>query len=208
MSTRGIDARLRLASEMMVCGPSQCGKTVFVNKLISDIYIFNPKPKHVEWYYGQIKPTTLNDVSYIQGLPDIDKIHDQSLIILDDLMLESAKDSSITNLFTRVSHHKECFIIFITQNMYHQSAHNRTRNLNVHYLVLFKNVRDMTIINTLSRQMYPMSSKFLPSVYDFLMKKPYSYIFLDLRSETDDKLRVRSNIFTSMDVFINNTSQI
>ena len=81
-------------------------------------------------------------------------------------MQESANDTSITNLFTIVAHHRNCFI---TQNMYHQSLQNKTRNLNVHYLVFFKNVRDTTVIQTLARQ---MNNKMLIEVFKDITKIP------------------------------------
>lgn len=206
------DVRLKLGSVMMVCGPSQCGKTVFVNNLLQQYdTIFNPPPKHIIWHYGEIIPEhRLKHVHYVGGLPETENIKQNSIIVIDDLFLEAAKSDSITNLFTRVSHHRRCFIIFITQNLYHSSKSSRTRSLNTHYLVLFKNIRDNTVIHTLARQMYPSCGGFLVEAFRHATTHPYSYIFLDLRTETPDVLRVRANIILgeSIDIYINKANTI
>ena len=122
-------------------------------------------------------------------------------------MIESANNSLITQLFTRVAHHRECAVIYITQNLYHQSTQNRTRNLNVHYLMLFKSVRDTTIIQTLSRQMYPGNNNFLIDAFKDATSNPYGYLFIDFTPETPDYLRVKTNVILGdyITVYINNS---
>jgi hypothetical protein len=191
-----------------VVGPSSCGKSTFIKNLLENAKItFNPPPKHIFWHYGEIIPSEkLPDVKYKKGLPTSESIPVQSVVILDDLMIEAANSALVTQLFTRVAHHRECAIIYITQNLYHQSSQNRTRNLNVHYLILFKSVRDTTIIQTLARQMYPGKSNFLIEAYKDATSKPYGYLFIDFHTETPDYLRVRTNIILGDEiiVYINN----
>ena len=193
-----MDARLKLGSVCVVAGPSQCGKTCFTSKLIKHRKeLFNPIPRDIYWFYGEIIPTAkYKQVRYIKGLPDETYAFNQSLVILDDLFMEIKNSEYITNLFSRIAHHRETFVVFITQNLYHQSSFNRTRMLNTNYLVLFKNIRDNTIIDTLSRQMYPGTPDFLRQVFtDITKNNPYGYLFIDLRVETPDHMRIRSSIF-------------
>ncbi len=205
------DSRLKLGSTCLVTGPSICGKSYFVTELVRNAkHILNPLPKYIEWRCGEIAPAEkIRNVSYIKGLHDIDKVKEAGMIILDDLMLESAKNLSITNLFTRVAHHKSCFVVFITQNLYHRSANSRTMNLNVHYLVMFKNVRDNTIIHTLARQMHPGNTRFLIGSFEYATRNPFEYLFLDMRVDTEDEIRVRGNIFINKDtiVFVSNNGE-
>ena len=42
--------------------------------------------------------------------------------------------------------------------------------------------------------MYPTDYKFLPQVYINVTKKPHGYIFIDLRQETAEEVRIRTNI--------------
>lgn len=196
------DLRLKLGSVCMVVGPSQSGKTCFVNNLIRHCKsLFDPIPKQIYWCYGEIPPCEkFSNVIYKKGLPDEDFKFDQSFVVLDDLFLEASNSNFVTNLFSRVAHHRQSFICYITQNLFHQSKHNRTRMLNAQYLVLFRNIRDRTIVRTLSQQIY-QDNRFLPDVVaDISRDNPYGYLFLDLRPETSDEIRVRTGIFFEEEV--------
>ena len=100
----------------------------------------------------------------------------------------------MTNLFTKLVHHKNLFVINITQNFFQNSKETRTRKLNAQYVVLFKNPSDATQIAVIGRQMYPKDPDFLPDVYSKATKRPHGYVFIDLRQETDDDLRIRSHV--------------
>ena len=67
--------------------------------------------------------------------------------------------------------------------------------LNAHYIVLSKNPTDATQVVTLGRQMYPGKSKFLIEAFKDATQKPYGYLFLDMKPETEEIYRVRTNIF-------------
>ena len=202
-----MDLRLKLSSVCVISGPSMSGKTVFTNDLLrqSD-NIFDERPQRIVWYYGEISPTEkIKGVTYIKGLPIADSIKEKSVVVLDDLMMESSNNQDVSNLFTRVAHHKNCFVIFITQNLYHQSPHNRTRQLSASYLILFKCPRDCTIITTLARQMYPKQGNFLIDAFRDATSRPHGYLFINLRQECPENLRIRGNILSDeIDVYINN----
>ena len=68
-------------------------------------------------------------------------------------------------------------------------------SLNAHYIVLCKNPRDAMQVATLARQMYPGQSKFLVEAFKNATEKPFGYSLLDLKADTDEKYRVRTNIF-------------
>lgn len=68
-------------------------------------------------------------------------------------------------------------------------------SLNAHYIVLFKNPRDAVQVATLARQMYPGQSKFLVEAFKNATEKPFGYLLLDLKPDTDEKYRVRTGIF-------------
>jgi len=101
----------------------------------------------------------------------------------------------VSKLFTRGSHHTNTSVIFITQNIFHPSKESRTIALNTQYLVLFKNVRDKSQIAYLARQMYPSRSKHMVEAYTDATNAPYSYLFVDLKPDADEKLRLKANIF-------------
>jgi len=68
-------------------------------------------------------------------------------------------------------------------------------SLNSHYMVLFKNPRDVSQFANFARQMYPITSQFAVEAYRDATQEPYSYLLVDLRPEQDEELRLRTNIF-------------
>src|SRR5271163_1146546 len=67
-------------------------------------------------------------------------------------------NDTVTKILTRISHHTNTSVIFITQNLFHAGKETRTVTSNGQCLVLFQNVRDKSQIAYLARQMYPGKS--------------------------------------------------
>lgn len=208
-----MDLRFYNDSVFIISGPSSSGKTFFVGNLIKYSHLlFRQKINRFLWFYGIVEPTLNNTCQRIiphKGLPDdwSKKIKPLDFVVIDDLFMEGANNKELTNAFTRLSHHKPCTLVYITQNLFQKSQDARTRSLNTHYLVLMKNPRDKTQISHIARQMYPGNSAFLVDAFnDITLKNPYSYMLLDFRQQTREYLRIRSGIFPHEDyvVFINN----
>ena len=195
-----MDVRLRMGSTMLVCGPHTSGKTVFIMKLIdASKEMFDIPPTSVFWYYGH--RTALHDkmrtknYNMIAGVPEnFDLIKPNSIVVLDDLMVNGANDKNITNLFLASAHHIPCFVICVLQNLYAQSREMRNRQLNTNYYAIFKNSRDPSQINYLGRQVFPDTPMLLRQAFEDATKQPYSYLFLDFRPETAAILRMRARI--------------
>jgi hypothetical protein len=47
--------------------------------------------------------------------------------------------------------------------------------------------------------MYPGKSKFVLEAFEDATKEPYGYLLIDLKPETDEKYRIRTNIFPDDD---------
>jgi len=69
--------------------------------------------------------------------------------------------------------------------------------LNAQHILLFKNTRNSSQFVHLAKQLYPHNSRFAHEAYVYATKRPYGYILLDHRSDQDDGLRLRTNIFSS-----------
>ena len=63
-----------------------------------------------------------------------------SLIVVDDHM--SDINQVVADIFTKISHHRNISILYLTQNLFDENKYVRTISLNAHYLVRFKNPRD------------------------------------------------------------------
>ena len=183
----------------IVSGPSGCGKTQFTLKLIKNAKnLVEPPPENILWCYGAYQKSFeefAGEVDFHEGIPEIASFDGKSrtLLILDELMHET--DDRVTKIFTKISHHMNVSVLYLTQNIFFGGKQNRTIGLNAHYIVLFRNPRDATQVAHLARQMYPGKSKFLIDAFQDATVKPFSYLLLDLKADTEEKFRVRANIF-------------
>ena len=83
----------------------------------------------------------------------MDRYH--KLIVIQDHMHRVVADKEMELLFTKGNHHKCVSVILITQNLYPREKHARTIAFNTWYLVLMKNLRNVSQVGILGRQLYP-----------------------------------------------------
>lgn len=203
-----MDLRLKNDAVFQVVGPSGSGKTLFVTQLLQQASsIFLKQVNGIYWLMGVEEGESdltahhlnnLKNVKVLHGFEEgwMDKPKEGDVLVIDDLFGESTREKDFNNLFTKIARHRGVTVIFITQNMFHQGGQHRTRNLNVHYLVLFKNPRDSTVIQFIARQAFSSSSQFLIDAYrDATENTPHGYLFLDFTQTCPEDLRVRSDIF-------------
>lgn len=201
---------------MCITGQTNCGKTRFVYKLLQhleDMYVEDP-PVQVLYCYGIHQPLfdkmeeTIPRLSFHKGLPSTETIEEftadrrHRLIVLDDLMHRVVRDVDMELLFTQGSHHRRLSVYFLSQNLYVQGARSRTIALNTTYLVLMKNVRDVSQISTLGRQLFPGRSNVLTESYTDATSEPYGYLVVDLSTNSDDTYRLRTHVFTGEDTIV------
>ena len=109
-------------------------------------------------------------------------------------MDEISDDDFVSKLFTKYSHHRNLSIILILQNFFDRGKIMRTLSLNAQYIVLFKNPRDKAQSMSLARQIYPNYIKKFLSIYSNATEKPFSYLFIDLKPDTPEEVRLLSNV--------------
>ena len=195
-----MDPRWKHPFTCVVAGPTGSGKTRFVARLLRSAGdMIHPRPEKTVWFYGEWQAEyaklNLNNVHFVEGLPQDSVLGSgaPTLVVIDDLISET--DSRVTKLFTKGSHHRNCSVIFITQNLFDKNKENRTITLNAHYMVLFKSPRDAMQIQHLARQMYPGRAKFMREAFEDATSKPYTYLLVDLKPDTPEELRLRAKIF-------------
>lgn len=191
---------------MLIAGPTGSGKTHFVRNLINSAKIrCDPPPTKISYFYGEYQEifNSMPEVRFVEGLQE-DMISaagggQPEWIVIDDLMLEAANQSFISNLFTRGSHHRNISVILIAQNFFMRGRESRNISLNTQYVVCFKNPRDKSIATNIGRQMFPTKSAKFQRVYEEATRHPYSYLFIDLKPDTDDNLRLLANVLNEGD---------
>ena len=136
---------LRHPFTAIVAGPTSCGKTRFVFRLIDNVArMIDPPPSKIVYCYGEYQQLFCNypRVVFHQGLPDLNDFDgsEPTLLIIDDLMQET--NETVANLFTKGSHHRNVSVMYLAQNLFPKNKFARTMSLNAHYMILFKNPRD------------------------------------------------------------------
>lgn len=193
---------------IVISGASFSGKTYLVKQLINKIHegSFSPKIEKIIWCFGEAnaKPRdiTFRNIIFCNGIPDQFENHQNvpTLIILDDLMLESNKSALICELFVKGRHHNNFSVIVLTQNLFHKGSFSRTISLNASHLFIMKNVRDRQQFGFLARQLHPENPLSLMSVYKDATLQPHSYLFIDLVQSTPEIFRFRAKILDEISV--------
>lgn len=202
-------------SSMVISGSTGSGKTTWVYKFLQNLNgVYTSPPVSVLYCYGihqdkfdQIE-RELDIVTFHKGVPTKEEIDEYTstnthkLIIMDDLMEEVTQNIDMLLLFTQGCHHRKLSVIYITQNLYQQNKYAKTISLNTWYLVLFRNLRDASQIQTLGRQIFPNRSHFLIDAYQDCMKVPFNYLVIDMSPCGEDRYRLRTRIFPNEDTII------
>ena len=129
-----MDPRWQHPFTCIVAGPTGCGKTTFVARLLRNASaMIDPPPERVTWYYGEwqagYKNLDIPNMRMEEGLPQSLDTDDgkRGLVVLDDLMAET--DERVTNLFTKKSHHSDTSVIYLVQNLFSKNKESRTISL-------------------------------------------------------------------------------
>ena len=116
------------------------------------------------------------------------------MLIIDDQM--QYIDQNIVSIFTIYSHHMNVTCLLLTQSLFLSNKEYRTISLNSHYIFLVKNTRDISSLTQLVQQTHPFRTRYITDSYIDATRFTYSYLLFDLRQETPDEIRLRSNIFS------------
>ena len=196
------DPRFRVPGNMQIVGPSLSGKTTWLYRLIKDASVYfmdqNGDPclfqKMLYCYGSDWQPGTFDNfknlgVQFHQGLPPL-PLSDAfppdkrpGLLILDDLMQETA----------RSTHHLNLFAITLAQNLYPGGKDQATQNRNYHYTVLFKNPADTRYVKALGNRWLGDSRTFY-HLYTQAVSRPYGYLVVDHHPQTPDAIRFRAHV--------------
>ena len=200
-----MDARWKHPFTCVIAGPTGCGKSTFVTRLLHHATaMIDPPPEKITWCYGEWQEayatTDLTHVRFEEGLPTESMFESttRNFIVIDDLMAET--NERVTTLFTKKSHHRNTSVLYLMQNLFPKNKESRTISLNTHYMVVFKNPSDATQMSHLALQMYPGRAKFVQEAFKDATSLPYGYLLVDLKQDTPEDMRLRTAIFPDDDV--------
>ena len=211
MTAEGYDPRFRVPGNMQIVGPSLSGKTTWLYRLVKEaphyFRLANGEPCHFQkrlYCYGSSWQPVFTDfetlgVEFHQGLPPLPlsetfpESQRPGLLILDDLMQETAKSEDMSHVLTRDTHHLNLFAITLSQNLYPGGKEQATQNRNYHYTVLFKNPADTRYVKALGNRWTGDSKSFF-HVYQKATEKPYGYLVVDHHPQTPEAIRFRTHV--------------
>ena len=196
-----MDVRFKTPANFYICGQSQSGKSYLVRSMLHHLEeLFCPVPTKVIYCYGEYQKEfdQLSNIALVEGFAndfyELTDGHDNSLVVLDDLMAQCSNDQRVSDLFTRGSHHRGISVLYLTQNLFPPGKLSRTISLNSHYMVIFRNPRDSLGITTLAKQMFPKHGNYLLESFHDATSKPYGYLMIDCHQLTPENMRLRTNI--------------
>ena len=185
---------------LIIAGGSGSGKTELVKRMLreeiferfDDIHYCYPN------YLTEIPAEFSVPVQYHAGLLTVSELRDVSdgsLIIIDDLMLESSMDQDVAKLFTVVARKRRISVILLVQNIYQQGKYFRNIRLNSTGIIIFKFRAGRDVNKRLLRDL-GLQDLISVDQLDQVLAKKYSYILFDLHPDRHcDFGSVRSNIF-------------
>lgn len=206
----------RPCSSINVSGPTGCGKSFWTFKLLKNIkgMFSDEPPNRILYCYSVYQPLfdemeqEIENISFNEGLPSQEQIDDMAstechnLLVVDDLVHAFMKCTDMELLLTQGCHHKRFSVIIISQNLFQPGRSARTIALNTWYQVIFKNLRDVSQINTFGRQMFPGNPGVLQESYNHATSVSHGYLVIDNSPNSDPKYRLRTRIFPNEDPIV------
>lgn len=208
--------KLRAPSTCVLSGSTGSGKTTLIHRILKSKDELFEKKVHKVMYCMSVDQRlftemrrTVPGIIFKRGLPSQEDLEDftdgslHTLVVLDDLMLETVESKSMLSLFTQWSHHTCISVFFLTQNLYQKGKCARTLNMNTHYLFIMANPRDFTQVNVLAKQT-GFAHTLIDSYDDAVRKKTYGYLVVSLhpadiaRYSLSESPRLKSRIHTNI----------
>ena len=194
---------------MLVVGPTQCGKTYFVQQLLTKNCIEYPDEKSTQiyWFYNQWQPrydalkrALKKKIQFTQGLPnlseDLNEINPEynNILVFDDLMSQAIDSPGLSQLFTQ-GRHRNASVILLLQNMFPKGKYNTDISRNAQYLVSFRSPSDRKQMDIMAERTFAKDRPKFTSAYMKETEKPYGYIILDNHPKTASEKQVIANVF-------------
>ena len=192
---------------MLVVGPTQSGKTEFVEQMFEERLITFPSKRkgQILWFYNQWQPRyemmeNTFEVEFEQGLPDWSESLEEldpemhHILVFDDLMHQAVNNPLLSRLFTQ-GRHRNASVILLMQNMFPKGKYNTDISRNAQYLVLFRSPSDRKQINMIAERIFAENRFKFMQVYSQATSVPYGYVLIDNHPRTAPENQVVTDVF-------------
>lgn len=190
---------------MVISGPTMSGKTHFVRELLIASNRIQPAPERIVWVYSEWQPEYDRlkkhfgrALEFINGWSSeiYDKFQptERNVVVLDDLMGSSKNDSTLSDLFTKGSSHRNLSVIFITQNLFFQGKSAVDVRRNSQYIILFRCRQDKKAISQYAQQVFPDNPKFMMNAFTDATSANHGHLLIDLKPTCPEEFMLRSNV--------------
>ena len=180
----------------IISGPSECGKTFLLKKLIlasiyfDKLYIIGPTG---DQYHGIERINPKADVEFIKDIKDLpspDKLPKdlKKLMIFDDVR---AREPVINEYFCR-GRHNNCNMIYLNQNLFSLDRQSVRENCNL--IILFE--QRCKVLISIYQDFFnnvELSYNDFANICNKVWKEPYNYIFIDITKNKNINGKLRIN---------------
>ena len=116
-----MDPRWKHPFTAIVAGSTGCGKTVFGLKLLTlASEMITPVPEKIIWCFGvyQDEFDKYPDIDFREGLPNPNTFDGttKTMLVIDYSVSET--DESVTEIFTKISHHRSVSVLYLSRNLF------------------------------------------------------------------------------------------
>ena len=180
----------------IISGPSECGKTFLLKKLIlaniyfDKLYIIGPTGDQYEGL-ERINPKAIKEfIKDIKDLPSPDKLPKElkKLMIFDDVR---AKEPVINEYFCR-GRHNNCNMIYLNQNLF--SLDRQSVRENCDLFILFE--QRGKVLASIYQDFFnnvELSYNDFANICNKVWKEPYNYIVIDITKSKNFNGKLRIN---------------
>ena len=194
---------------LLVVGPTQSGKTYFVQQILENKRIVYEEQKSIRifWYYNQwqecyekLKKSLGKSILFERGVPELSEdlceinVRYNNIIILDDLMAEATDSPVVSRLFTQ-GRHRNASVILLLQNMFPKGKYNTDISRNTQYLALFRSPSDRKQIGIIGERMFDKNRVHFLNAYYKETEKPYGYLLVGNKPGTPADNQILADLF-------------
>ena len=123
------------STTIQVSGPTRCGKTRLVRRILEE-QLIQPFATHIIWVFSEWQPNydlireRYTGIEFEKGWRDelFDSLspEQRNILVLDDQMGVASSSTSVADVFTKGSHHRNLTVINLVQTVFNQGKSQKT----------------------------------------------------------------------------------